>query len=364
MDYLKLQKSLQGNMFGRSFLWILSKVYAFAIFLNEFAYHQNWRKSYELNSRVVCIGNITTGGTGKTTTIMFAAKKLSEKGVRVSVVSRGYKRHAKKNEVVVLLDQKSRAWHKAGDEPYMISEVLSEHKVPVVVSEDRYSACCTALRKFRSQIVLLDDGLQHHRLKRNTNIVLLDARMKSEDWHLLPLGNLRESVKGLNRADLILITHANQSGARKLEDIKDKVREINDELEILEAEHEPTFYFDIFTSKKLPLKNIKGDVAVFSAIGEPESFEQTLKDLDLNLKQVWRFPDHQEYTEHNLRSLLDLRQDLPLITTYKDFVKFPPHWREILQEKVYILFVDLKVRGGKKEESKFLDTIYPGFSKI
>ena len=62
--------------------------------------------------------------------------------------------------------------------------------------------------------------------------------------------------------------------------------------------------------------------------------------------------------------LLEIRKDLPLITTYKDFVKFPPHWREILQEKVYILFVDLKVRGGKSEESTFMDTIYPGYSKI
>ena len=172
MDYLNLQHKLQASILGKPFLWVLSKGYGLAVFVNHFAYQQNWRKSFELNSRVVCIGNMTTGGTGKTTTIMYTAKKLAEKGVRVAVVSRGYKRHAKKNEVVVLLDQKSRAWHKAGDEPYMISEVLSEYKVPVVVSEDRYSACCTALRKFRSQIVLLDDGLQHHRLKRNTNVVL------------------------------------------------------------------------------------------------------------------------------------------------------------------------------------------------
>ena len=116
---------------------------------------------------------------------------------------------------------------------------------------------------------------------------------------------------------------------------------------------------DICTTKQMPLDQIKGPVACFCALGHPESFEHTLTDLGLELRQKWRFADHQFYTEENLRTFEGTRAGLPLITTFKDFVKFPNNWREILTKDVYVLSVSLHIRGGEREFKKFTDILYP-----
>ena len=246
----------------------------------------------------------------------------------------------------------------------MMSRLLIQYKVPIVIGRNRVAAATEALRRFRSQIILLDDGFQHHRLQRDANIVLIDAKNPFGGGALLPLGNLREPVSALKRANLVLLTHCDQASARELEDIKDKIREQNDLVEILESVHAPEYYFDVCNAQKVDLKDIQGEVACVSALGHPETFENTLKGLGLTLKQVWRFADHHTYTEEHLRTFEETRAGMPLITTFKDFVKFPDNWREILTGKVYVLSVNLKIRGGDAEFDKFTDVLYPKFSKM
>ena len=216
-----------------------------------------------------------------------------------------------------------------------------------------------ALRRFKSQIILLDDGLQHFSLKRDANIVLVDAKNPFGNKELLPYGILREPLTGLKRANLVVLTHCDQVSARELEDVRDQVRLYNDTVEIIESEHRPEYYVNICTTQQVELNAIKGPVACFCALGHPESFERTLKDLGLILRQKWRFPDHQFYTEENLRTFEETRGDLPLITTFKDFVKFPNNWRDILTKDVYVLSVNLHIRGGETEFAKFTNALYP-----
>ena len=186
---------------------------------------------------------------------------------------------------------------------------------------------------------MLDDGLQHHRLKRDANIILVDAKNPFGNGYLLPYGNLREPLEGLKRAALIILTHCDQAIPRELEDIKDKIREYNDTVEILESEHKPEYYFDICQSRKVGLDEVKGKAACFCALGHPETFEKTLENLG--------------------RTFEETRNGLPLVTTFKDFVKFPDNWREILTKDVYVLSVNLKIRGGEKEEDKLEQVLYP-----
>lgn len=365
MDALALREKLKRNWAGRLFLSAASKVYGLGVYLNRTAYENGWKNSRSVNSRVVCIGNITAGGTGKTTAVLLAATALAKEGIRVSIVSRGYKRQQKnKEEVVILFDNPDADWRSAGDEPYMMSRVLSQYKVPIVIGRDRATAATEALRRFKSQIILLDDGLQHHKLKRDANIILIDAKNPFGGEALLPLGNLREPLSALKRADLIVLTHCDQSTERELEAIKDKIREYNDLVDIVESVHEPEYYFDVCNAKKVDLKDVTGEVVCFSALGHPETFENTLKNLGLTLKQVWRFADHQHYTEEHLRTFEQTRAGLPLVTTFKDFVKFPDNWREILTGGVYVLSINLKIRGGEEEFNKFTDALYPKFSKM
>lgn len=363
MDLLDVRKKLQNTALGRWVLLGASKLYGWAGRLNQFAYQNGWKAVKSVNSRVVCIGNITAGGTGKTTAVLLAATALAKEGMRVAIISRGYKRQQKNKEVVVLFDNPDADWRCAGDEPFMMSRVLSQYKVPVVISPDRAEAATEALRRFKSQIVLLDDGLQHHRLKRDANIILVDAKNPFGNGYLLPYGNLREPLEALQRASLVVLTHCDQASALELENIKDKIREYNDEVEILESEHKPEYYFDICQGRKADLKEISGRAACFCALGHPETFEKTLENLGLTLEQKWRFPDHQFYTPAHLRTFEETRRDLPLITTFKDFVKFPDNWREILSKKVYVLSVNLKIRGGEGEMDKFMQALYPRFSK-
>ncbi|MGN0024651.1 MAG: tetraacyldisaccharide 4'-kinase [Candidatus Avelusimicrobium sp.] len=364
MDLLQLKEELEQNFLGRVVLKAASALYGAGVKLNLAAYEHGWKSAKSVNSRVVCIGNITAGGTGKTTAVLLAATALAKEGVRVSIVSRGYKRQQKTEGPVVLFDNPDADWRMAGDEPFMMSRVLSQYKVPIVISENRAEAATEALRRFKSQIVLLDDGFQHHRLHRDANIVLVDAKNPFGNKELLPYGVLREPLSALKRASLVVLTHCDQVSRRQLEDAKDVIREYNDCVEILESVHEPEYYFDICRSKKVDLTDIKGPAVCFCALGHPATFEATLEKLGLELKQKWRFPDHQFYTEDHLRTFEDTRAGLPIITTFKDFVKFPDNWREILTTDVYVLSVNLKILGGETEMNKFTDVLYPNFSKI
>ena len=365
MDVLTLREKMKKNWAGRLVLLAASKLYGAGVWLDRISHENGWQAVKSVNSRVVCIGNITAGGTGKTTAVLLAATTLAKEGIRVAIVSRGYKRQQKeKDEVVVLFDNPDADWRLAGDEPYMMSRVLSQYKVPIVICQDRAKAATEALRRFKSQIILLDDGLQHHRLKRDANVILIDAKNPFGGGHLLPLGNLREPLTALQRGALFVLTHCEQVTERELEEVKDTIREYNDLPEIVESVHEPEYYMDVCKGQKVELKDIKGEVACFSALGHPETFENTLKGLGLSLKQVWRFPDHEHYTQDNLRTFEQTRNGLPLITTFKDFVKFPDNWREILTSGVYVLSVNLKIRGGEGEFNKFTDALYPKFSKM
>ena len=359
MDLVALKEDLQNSRAGRGVLKFASKIYALGSWTHRALYENGWKTAQSVNSRVVCIGNLTAGGTGKTTTVLLAATALAKQGTRVAIVSRGYKRQQKSAGPVILFDNPDADWRLAGDEPFMMSRVLSKLQVPIVIANRRVDAANEALRRFKSQLILLDDDLQHFALKRDANIVLVDAKNPFGNKELLPYGILREPLTGLKRADLVVLTHCDQVSARELENVRDQVRMYNDTVEILESEHRPEYYVNICTTQQVPLDQIKGPVACFCALGHPESFERTLKDLGLVLRQKWRFADHQSYTEENLRTFEATRAGLPLITTFKDFVKFPDNWREILTKDVYVLSVNLHIRGGEKEFQKFMDVLYP-----
>lgn len=359
MDLLVLKKNLEQHALGRGALKAASRVYGLGAWVHRALYQRAWKTAQRVNCRVVCIGNLTAGGTGKTTTVLRAATALAKQGIRVAIVSRGYKRQHKTSGPVILFDNPDADWRLAGDEPFMMSRVLSQYQVPIVISANRVDAANEALRRFKSQIILLDDGLQHFALKRDANIVLVDAKNPFGNKELLPYGILREPLSGLQRADLVILTHCDQVSARQLEDVRDQVRLYNDTVEILESEHRPEYYMDICTTRQIPLTQIQGPVACFCALGHPESFERTLTGLGLTLRQKWRFADHQFYTEENLRTFEETRAGLPLITTFKDFVKFPDNWRDILTKDVYVLSVNLHIRGGETELRKFTNVLYP-----
>ena len=342
---IKLREKMLKNKLGCAFLAICAFFYGIGARLHLFFYQKNIFKSNKVDARVVCIGNITAGGTGKTTAVLLAAQLLSKAGVKTAIISRGYKRD-KKEKVKILFDNDLLNWQETGDEPYMMSQMLAEYKVPVAVSSDRYAAACEVIKEFKSEILLLDDGLQHHKLQRDANIILVNARDPFGNGHLLPYGILREPISALKRADLVILTHSNLVSEEERIKLKEKIKTYKDDLEVLQAIHKPDYFYDVINRSKMALEDIKGEVVSFCGLGDPASFEQILKNLGLKIKQTWRFKDHNAYTLQEIESLNSFRQGFPLITTFKDYVKFPQGWREILKDKIYILAINLEIKEG------------------
>ena len=233
----------------------------------------------------------------------------------------------------------------------MMNLLLKDKQVPVIVSKSRYKAAKRAQEEFKSQVILLDDGFQHHKLKRDRNIVLLDAK-NPFGGGLLPYGNLREPLTALERADLLLLTHSDLVSESKLANIKKRIKHYNPSLPVLEAVHKPKNYFDLIKNEPVPLDNIKGSAVCFCALGDPKSFETTLKNLGLTLKQTWRYADHRNYTLDDIRNLASLRGDLPLITTFKDYVKLPPGWQEYIKSNFYMLEIEISLNNNGIETLK------------
>ena len=351
MDLEKLRAKLLKNKITHALLKGLSAVYGMAVTFNLLLYKLKIRKGKKVDSFVVCIGNITAGGTGKTPTVLLCARLLSEMGLRTAVVSRGYKRPQKGQDVVVLYGQNDLNWQSAGDEPYMMTLLLKDKQVPVIVSKSRYKAAKCAREKFASQVILLDDGFQHHKLKRDRNVVLIDAK-NPFGGGLLPYGNLREPASALERADIVLLTHSDMVSAEQLEAVRKEIRHINPALPVVNAVHKPKKFFNLINEEDVPLDALKGPAVCFCGLGDPASFENTLRNLGINLQQTWRYADHKHYTLKDIETLENLRGNLPLITTFKDYVKLPEGWRNHIQNNFYILEIEMSLDEEGIEDLK------------
>lgn len=351
MNLEALRAKLLKNKIAKVILKCFSFIYGIAVAFNLLLYKLNIRKGKKVDGFVVCIGNITAGGTGKTPTVLLCARLLSEMGLRTAVVSRGYKRPQKGQDVVILYDQADLNWQSAGDEPYMMNLLLKDKQVPVIVSKSRYKAAKCAREKFASQVILLDDGFQHHKLKRDRNVVLIDAK-NPFGGGLLPLGNLREPLTALERADIVLLTHSDLVPAEQLATIKKEIKHINPALPVVNAVHKPKKFFDLINKEDVPLGNLKGSAVSFCGLGDPASFESTLKNLGLNLKQTWRYADHRKYTIKDIETLENLRGKMPLITTFKDYVKLPEGWQSIIQNNFYMLEIEMSLDTEGLEDLK------------
>ena len=294
---------------------------------------------------MICFGNISAGGTGKTSTVIMIAKELSKLNKKVAIVTRGYKKQ-KKTSNTIIISRENENIDFAGDEAKLIFLSLKDYNIPVVVNSRRAKAANVAVEKFKPDVILMDDGFQHFELYRDMNIVLINSTDEIEE-KILPLGNLRESYKSLKRADIVILTHCENAMENKIEKWHDCIKKNNDRIPVVESIHAPEFFFDIINSKQLDISFFKGrDIISMSAIGDPQSFEKIISNLDINIKKSWIFPDHYKYTLNDIIAIENLRNNLPIITTYKDFVKLPWGWEKIIKKDFYVLSIKISFMGN------------------
>ena len=210
-DLATFQKRLLASPI-RFLLIPLSWLYGLVVWIRNWLYAVGVFKARKLPCRVISVGNIAVGGTGKTPAVIAIAKRLQEKGVRVAILLRGYKRTSREQVTVVSDGERVRATLKeSGDEAYMLARHLNG--IPIVVGRQRYQAGRVALERFDVDVLLLDDGFQHRQLARDVDILTVPAYSVASEHplrnraKLLPAGTLREPWTALRRADIILLTH-------------------------------------------------------------------------------------------------------------------------------------------------------------
>ncbi len=337
----QLRDRLQSGLAGRLLLNTLSGAYLAGMAARKTLYELGVLRRRRLPVPVICFGNISAGGTGKTSTVVTTALELARSGRRPAVLLRGYKRK-NASGVTVLAKGKPVSLEDAGDEALMLYRLLEPAGVPVLVSTDRFASGMIAATELGADIILMDDGFQHFAIERDLDIALVNATSPFSSDHALPRGNLREPASALARASAVVITHCEQVQQGAIDALHAEISRLAPKAAIIESMHSPETFIDPATAEKVDLNTLKGrDAVALSGIGDPASFEGALTKMKINLRQIWRYPDHHVFTAKELAAAQQTRDGLPVITTYKDFARFPEGWQELLEGGVLILSVKI-----------------------
>jgi len=295
----------------RLILWKLSLVYRLFLFLWD--WYWRWAKKVKLPGKVISIGNITAGGTGKTPLAIYMGNMSVKTGLRTAVVAKGYKRPVK--GLVEVKDNST--WLEVGDEPLEIFK--RTENVRVYVDQSKTVAARKAADD-GAEIIIIDDGFQHRRLQRDINIVCLDWSEPFGPGGLLPLGLLREPIKALSRADVIVYTNYNEDipPNRKLPEFADGIKHYYSSSTITRLKDIKTDAF-----KDIAESHNKTMIA-FCGLGNPEKFRQSLYHANILPERFIAFRDHFRYAQKDIDIIIEqaaITKVDCLITTFKDAVK-------------------------------------------
>jgi tetraacyldisaccharide 4'-kinase len=347
-DWLKTRQRWLRSPLGRAALTVASWLYGAVMRARRALYELRLLRSRRLRAKVICVGNLTTGGTGKTPAVLLAAQTLRKRNLAVAILSRGYGRRIDGERVTTLLDDEVPPWTECGDEPWMMHHALMGQNVPILVSADRARAGEQAVDFYHSRLIILDDGFQHLRLERDLDIVLVNALDPFGGGAVLPLGNMREPPIALRKAGLIVLTHADAVEPKRLDALKEELRAYNDTAPVLEAAHKPDFLLDPRTGKRHKLSELDGrKVVTFCGLGDPSAFEGLLERAGAKIAQRWRFPDHYPFKLKDLDSAARLAHGAPIVTTFKDFPRLPAGWESKVKGEVLLLAVKLDIFKGR-----------------
>ena len=302
----------------------LSALYGVAMKARFALYQRELIQVHKIGVPVISVGNITTGGTGKTPLVEWIARALARREKHVCILTRGYGRQPPGGRVLVSDgDEILSDARVTGDEPLLLAERL-KGEATVICDADRVAGARWAMENIDTNLFILDDGFQHMGLARDLNIVVVDATNPWGNGRLLPAGNLRESPHQLARADCIVITRADD--VTQTEVLKSEIDQLSkgrpvflsrmriDGLRTLSTLEEGAAVEDL---KHVP-------VAAFCGVGNPESFFAQLRRDGYTLCHTRTFPDHHCCTQNEINTLVSqssARGAHALLTTAKDEVK-------------------------------------------
>lgn len=330
----------------RCFLETVRPFYALAVWLRNRSFDRHPERTFHAAVPVLSIGNLTLGGTGKSPVVFWIARELLLQGRKIAVLSRGYKSKEQNREIKQKFNQnqKNESNPETDSETNLETDFLNDEgrelakRLPEVVqlqNPNRCESARCAVEKWGAEVLLLDDGFQHRKLYRDGNIVLVDA---SEPFgltgRLFPCGTLREPMRELRRADVLILTHAEQLSLRERHTLREELetRFPSPKKRLwVETTYEPTGLAakdgSILTIAEAQNRFSKQKIGAFCGIGKPTGLFETLKRAGLEPASTKNFADHQVYGTDETREIVQWAQTEGLevvICTEKDAVKLKP----------------------------------------
>jgi len=317
----------------RRVLWLAQWPYRVGVWWRNRRFDQG-RNVHRVAVPVICVGNLTLGGTGKTPCVEYVARLLRGHEYMVAVLSRGYGAEAGRN-----------------DEAMILEENLPD--VPHYQDRDRVALAHTAIEESESEVLVLDDGFQHRRLARDLDVVLIDATDPWGSGYLFPRGGLREPRKNLKRAGIVMITRCDSVSVEKIGELTSEVNRLAPGVAVVRTIHAPIELLN--GANQTSATGLAGrTVAAFCGIGNPEAFRRTLQGIGANVVDFRSFPDHHPYRREDVDDLIRWASTLPadawIATTQKDWVKL--RVSELSGRPLWAVRVGLQFQSGQAEFDK------------
>lgn len=337
----------------RFLLAVLAVVYSAGLDVYLLLYRLGIRRKKMLPCPVVSIGNLTSGGTGKTPMTETVCRLCLDIGMHPAIVSRGYRGSRSAVPAVVSDGVRMRlSARQAGDEPVVLAQALPG--VPVVVGRDRRASGALAVGQFAPDLVVLDDGMQYWQLHRDLEIVLVNCVCPFDNGWTLPRGLLREPPRHLRRSSIIVVTNAERAGSEILEQVVRRVRKLAPGRPVFTANLRPVGLRDIRTGDWIPVAWL-GDrpIAAVCAVGDPGAFEETLVRAGAQVVYSRRLMDHARISDAELASVEQqalAKSADAIVVTEKDAVKLSESERRLP-------VMALTVRMQLDHESEFVDLL-------
>lgn len=336
--------------FLKILLFLLSLVYLSAVKILS-----AWQlsRSVRLDCKVISVGNITLGGTGKTTLVEYIAATLKKEGRKIAILTRGYGKQSSAHIAC------RTAYETMGDEPFMLASNLGN--IPVIVDSNRIRGARCAIKDYKVDTVILDDGFQQWKIKKDLEITAIDAGFGFGNCKVLPRGLLREPLSALKRTDIFLFTKVNLNP--EIEKTRDLLKKINANAKIFTSIHQPIGFYLLGERKQIfELSSLQGKNAViFSGIGDPLSFENLLLNLGVRIVTKFSFDDHYHYRQEDLEKIFRAakeKQADTLVTTEKDAARISYLKIDPGQIRILVLRIELKIKENEEEFGNRLLKLY------
>jgi tetraacyldisaccharide 4'-kinase len=324
-------------------LCALSALYGSALIIREFFYRSGIAKVERARIPVISVGNITLGGTGKTTVVEKLSRELKRRGFSPGIVLRGYR---KKKKGVFAVDPGSDDAESAGDEAAMLSR---RTLLPVIVGKKRAECIEKGMRQFGIDIAIFDDGYQVRDVHKDVEVLMVSGQGSEPAARLFPLGPYREPLGALKKADMLLVTKGPLTG---------EVKAVAAGMPTFHVRYRPLHLFNMRRRAMAHYRFIEGkSVVAFSGLGDNSSFFGLLRDIGANIVRTIEFRDHHIYDTEDVRRLASLSDADMLVTTEKDAVKLE---QVDVPDNLFYLSIEAEIENEKALVDLMLQKIKQG----